>query len=239
MTKLPLVQRVDYILSQCEGKRVLHLGCTNWPYTEDSLAKGTLLHSGIRERCSELYGIDADEAGLELLREKGFENLYAANLEALEDCEITSTFDLVIAGEMIEHLNNPGLFLNGIKRFLAPGSDLLITTVNAYCFVRNVLYAFKGHGGENEPVHPDHVAYYSYWTLSLLLKRHGYENTEILFYDIGKEHRPHNRRLVNIANDIAVGMFPQLSDGVIAKCSLLPQNRYPVDMLESRFSLDS
>jgi SAM-dependent methyltransferase len=220
MTKRPLVQRVDYILSQCEGKRVLHLGCTNWPYTEDSLAKGTLLHSAIRERCGELYGIDVDEAGLELLRDKGFENLYTANLEALEDCEITSTFDLVIAGEMIEHLNNPGLFLTGIRRFLAPGSDLLITTVNAYCFARALLYAFKGQGGANEPVHPDHVAYYSYSTLRLLLERHGFENTEIVFYDIGIEHRPHNRRLVNLANDIAVRMFPQLGDGVIAKCRL-------------------
>ena len=218
MSRPRLVQRVDYILSQCEGKRVLHLGCTNWPYTENSLADGTLLHSAIRERCSDLYGIDADENGLELLRQKGFDNLYTANLEALEDFDITSTFDLVIAGEMIEHLNNPGLFLKGIKRFLAPGADLLITTVNAYCFVRALLYAFKGRGGENEPVHPDHVAYYSYSTLRLLLKRHGFDNTEILFYDIGTEHRPHNRRLINLANDVAVKLFPQLSDGLIAKC---------------------
>ena len=220
MSRPPLVQRVEYILSQCEGKRVLHLGCTNWPYTEDSLSQGTLLHSAIRERCSELYGIDEDEAGLDLLRQKGFENLYAANLEKLEGCEITSTFDLVIAGEMIEHLNNPGLFLNGVKRFLEPESVLLITTVNAYCFIRALLYAFKGQGGENEPVHPDHVAYYSYSTLKLLLKRHGFERTEILFYDIGSEHRPHNRWLVNLANDAAVRLFPQLSDGLIARCRL-------------------
>ena len=220
MSRLPLVQRVEYILSQSEGKRVLHLGCTNWPYTEDSLAAGTLLHSAIRDRCTEVYGIDSDVAGLELLRQKGFENLYFADLESLEDCEIKDTFDLVIAGEMIEHLNNPGLFLNGVRQFLGPGSVLLITTVNAYCFVRALLYAFKGRGGENEPVHPDHVAYYSYSTLSLLLKRHGFERTEILFYDIGTEHRPHNRWLINAANDVAVGLFPQLSDGLIARCQL-------------------
>lgn len=220
MSKLPSVQRVEYILSQCEGKRVLHLGCTNWPYTEDSLAKSSLLHSAIRDRCKELYGVDADEKGLDLLRKNGFDNLYVANLESLEACKISGTFDLVIAGEMIEHLNNPGLFLDGVKRFLGPGSVLLISTINAYCFVRALQYAFKGKGGENEPVHPDHVAYYSYSTLKLLLKRHGFQKSEVIFYDIGSEHRPHNRWLVNFTNDVAVRLFPQLSDGLIATCKL-------------------
>lgn len=214
------VQRVDYILSQCEGKKVLHLGCTNWPYTEDSIANGSLLHSAIQARCSELYGIDSDERGLDLMRRDGSANLYIGDLEALDRCEIDAKFDVVVAGEMIEHLNNPGLFLAGVKRFLTTDSTLLITTINAYCAVRYLLYAFKGKGGENEPVHPDHVAYYSVSTLRLLLTRHGFEDPEILFYDIGDEHRPHNRRIVNAANDIAVRLFPQLSDGLIARCSL-------------------
>lgn len=214
------VQRVDYILSQCEGKRVLHLGCTNWPYTEDSIADGSLLHTAIRERCAELYGIDADERGIELMRQRGFGNLYLGDLETLDRCEVDGTFDLIIAGETIEHLNNPGLFLHGVKRFLHGDSFFLITTINAYCAVRTLQYAFRGKGGANEPVHPDHVAYYSFSTLGLLLRRHGFENNEIVFYDIGSEHRPHNRRIINLANDIAVRLFPQLSDGLIAKCRL-------------------
>lgn len=214
------VQRVDYILSQCEGKKVLHLGCTNWPYTEDSIANGSLLHAAIQARCTELYGTDSDERGLDRLRQNGFENLFVGDLEALDRCEIDDTFDVVVAGEMLEHLNNPGLFLNGVKRFLTSDSTLLITTVNAYCAMRYMLYILKGKGGENEPVHPDHVAYYSFSTLRLLLTRHGFGNSEILFYDIGNEHRPHNRRIVNAANDVAVKLFPQLSDGLIARCSL-------------------
>ena len=214
------VQRVDYILSQCEGKRVLHLGCTNWPYTEPSIAEGSLLHAAIRDRCAELHGIDADERGIELMREHGFEDLYLGDLEMLDSCEVDGTFDVIIAGETIEHLNNPGLFLNGVKRFLHGDSILLITTINAYCAVRYLQYAFRGKGGENEPVHPDHVAYYSVSTLGLLLKRHGFEHNDIVFYDIGSEHRTHNRRIINLANDIAVRLFPQLSDGLIAKCRL-------------------
>ena len=34
--------------------------------------------------------------------------------------DLNETFDVIIAGEMIEHLSNPGLFLKGIQRFMTP-----------------------------------------------------------------------------------------------------------------------
>ena len=39
-----LVQRVDELVARSRGRRVLHLGCTNWPYTAESERAGTLLH---------------------------------------------------------------------------------------------------------------------------------------------------------------------------------------------------
>jgi len=216
------VQRVEYILSQCEGKSVLHLGCTNWPYTEAAIKNNDLLHTAIAKRSSELFGIDADEEGLDVLRANGFSNLYTGDLEHLDECLLDRTFDVVVAGEVIEHLNNPGLFLDGVKRFLRPDSILLLTTINAYCAMRYALYAFKGRSGENEPVHPDHVAYYSFSTLGLLLRRHDLEIKDLLYYDLGEEHRKHLRSVVNWFNDAAVAFFPQFSDGIIATCSPSP-----------------
>lgn len=214
------IQRVEYLLSQCEGKKVLHLGCTNWPYTDDSLNAGSLLHAKIAERSCELFGLDADSRGLERLRASGFENLYAADLERLDECSLDEKFDVVIAGEMIEHLNNPGLFLNGVKRFLGHDSKLIITTINAYGAFRFLIYGLRGKGGRNEPVHPDHVAYYSHSTIKLLVERNGFRIADFYFYDIGIEHRPYNRLIWNLANDAAVRLFPQLSDGIIAVCSI-------------------
>lgn len=214
------VQRVEYILEKCSGKRVLHLGCTNWPYTENSLKDGTLLHTAIEERSSKLFGIDADERGLEILRNEGFEDLFIGNLEDLDRCELDETFDVVVAGEIIEHLNNPGLFLSGVKRFLASDSILLITTINAYCAMRYFVYAARGKGGTNEPVHPDHVAYYSFSTLRLLLARHGFKDPKIVYYDLGDEHRRYSHKLVNAVNDISTYFFPHFSDGLIAECRL-------------------
>lgn len=216
--KLKLVQRLDFILDACKGKRVLHLGCTNYPYTEDAIRDGSLLHFAIQNVATEVYGFDMDEKGMDILRSHGSTHLYYANLEELDKVPLNETFDVIIAGEMIEHLNNPGLFLKGIQRFCRPDTKLIVTTINAYCGMRFFHYAFTKRYGRNEPVHPDHVMYYSYHTLTEMLNRYNYDIEDFMFYDLGHEHRPTTPRLFRIVNDIAVRFAHQFSDGVIAVC---------------------
>jgi SAM-dependent methyltransferase len=218
--RIPLVQRVDYLKETCRGKTVLHLGCTNWPYTQDVLDEGTLLHLELQGIARELSGLDADQEGLDLLGGLGVRNLYRADLERLEEAELDQQFDVILAGEMIEHLSNPGLFLRGIKRFMRSDSTLVITTVNAYCGFRLFVYGLRGRGGRAEPVHPDHVAYYSYSTLHHLLSREKLVAKRFLFYDLGDEHRPHSRFYINWINDLCVWFAPQLADGIIIESGL-------------------
>lgn len=218
--KLELVQRVEFIKQISAGKKVLHLGCTNFPYTKDSIENEMLLHFDLQKTAKELYGFDFDQAGIDILSEHGTKNLFRADLEKLEEVKLDETFDVIIAGEMIEHLNNPGLFLQGIQRFMNAETSLVITTINAYSAFRFLIYGLRGKGGENEPVHPDHVYYFSYKTLSLIINRANLMVKDFYFYDIGTEHRPFNRWFYNLINDISVKFSPQLSDGVIAVCGL-------------------
>lgn len=218
--KIPLVQRTEFIKSESAGRKVLHLGCTNHPYTAEAIDRGMLLHADLAAITDTLYGFDYDEEGLETLRSYGYGNLFRADLESLADAELEEKFDVIIAGEMIEHLSNPGLFLNGIKRFMDKNTRLVITTVNAYGAIRLSKYFLRGSGGRNEPVHPDHVAYYSYSTLMLLLERHGFDVPEFYFYDIGPEHRPASRFIYNLFSDLCVAFAPQMADGVIAVCRI-------------------
>lgn len=222
--KIELVQRVDFIKNACRGRKVLHLGCTNWPYTQEALDNGGLLHLDLQGIASDIYGFDFDQEGLDFLSGKGVDKLYQADLEKLDEVQINETFDVIVAGEMIEHLNNPGLFLQGIKRFMNADSRLIITTVNAYCGFRLIYYGLRGKGGSAEPVHPDHVAYYSYSTLKLLVQRAGFVLDNFSFYDLGEEHRKTAPWYIKAANDICVGISPQLADGVIAECKLAPEN---------------
>jgi len=211
-----LVQRLQFIRSVCAGKKVLHLGCTNWPYTLEAIDAGMLLHGELANAASALYGFDFDQEGIDVLTSKGFTNLYRADLERLDEVDLNETFDVIIAGEMIEHLNNPGLFLTGIKRFMNPETQFIVTTINAYGGMRFLTYGLRGRGGSLEPVHPDHIAYYSYSTLKLLLERHGFAVDSFMFYDLGEEHRPSNGKLRNFLNDVCVTIAPQWADGIIA-----------------------
>ncbi|MBE7516513.1 MAG: methyltransferase domain-containing protein [Chloracidobacterium sp.] len=217
---MELVQRVEFIKSEANGRKVLHLGCTNHPYTQESIDQGMLLHNALEAAASEIYGFDYDQEGIDTLAANGSKNLYRADLEKLEEVDLDTTFDVIIAGEMIEHLSNPGLFLTGIQRFMHSGTRLVITTINAYCAMRFATYFLRGKGGTNEMVHPDHVAYYSYKTLSLVLQRAGLRVDDFKFYDLGIEHRPYNPWYLNLINDTAVRFSPQVADGVIAVCSL-------------------
>lgn len=220
MARFELVQRLEFIRNICRGKDVLHLGCTNWPYTGDAIASSMLLHFDLEKTARTLYGFDSDQAGIDLLASHGSTNLFQADLEKLAEVGVDKTFDVIIAGEMIEHLNNPGLFLDGIKRFMNTETQLVVTTINAYCALRFLQYGLRGKGGSQEPVHPDHVAYYSYSTLKLLLERHNFAVEKFMFYDLGDEHRPHNRKLWNLINDVCVKIAPQWADGVVAVCKV-------------------
>lgn len=222
MREFDSIQRVVLIKEMCTGKRVLHLGCTNWPYTEQAIADEMLLHFELAKAAAELVGIDADQEGIEILERHGSTGLVHGDLEHLDECSLDGTFDVIVAGEVIEHVSNPGFFLSGVKRFMADGSQLVLTTPNAYCAMRFFYYGLRGRRGKAEPVHPDHVAYYSYSTLKLLIERHGLELSHFYFYDLGREHRPFVRWPLRVVNDISVRLVPQSSDGLIAICRLKP-----------------
>lgn len=220
LSRPQLVDRVAYLIEACRGRRVVHLGCANAPYTEVSIAEDSLLHARLGEVAGELWGVDSDRQGLALLEAHGHERLVEADLESLDGADLPRRPDVIVAGEIIEHLSNPGRFLHAVKPLMGPATTLLLTTVNAYCGMRFVIYALRGRGGRAEPVHPDHVAYYSYSTLHLLLERHGLEVTSFAFYDLGPEHRPHNRFYLNWINDIMVRASRQLADGIVVECRL-------------------
>ncbi|MDQ4121813.1 MAG: class I SAM-dependent methyltransferase [Acidobacteriota bacterium] len=216
----PLVDRVKYLKDRARGKKVLHLGCTDYPFTEQVIANKMLLHFELAKIADELYGFDFDERGIEILKEHGTKNLFRADLESLQEVPLNKTFDVIIAGEMIEHLSNPGLFLRGIQRFMNPQTNLIITTINAYCGMRMFTYGLRGRGGAHEPVHPDHVAYYSFSTLKVLVERHDLKVKRFAFYNTGEEHRKLAPWKQKLANDISVRIAKQWADGIIAECGL-------------------
>lgn len=115
------------------------------------------------------------------MREEGF-NVVRADAEHLD---LGKQFDCIVAGEVIEHLSNPGLFLDAAHRHLVPGGRLIITVPNAFG-----LKIFWRIFRKNEvKVHAEHTCWYDPLTISQLLNRHAFKIEYIFFSNKHKWYR--------------------------------------------------
>lgn len=138
--------RQDVILEAATGKRVLDIGCV----AADRLMD---LHLGIRKAARECIGLDVVEAD-------GVVQGDAQNFDFDEP------FDLVVAGEVIEHLGNVRGFLDSVYRNLKPGGRLILTTPNAYSF----LFLRKAVFGKTIPNDPFHVFMFDSTTIQNMFR---------------------------------------------------------------------
>lgn len=172
--------RWDFILARCRNRNVLHLGFIG--ETDASLDQkvGAIrdeqtLHSQLLKVASTIAGVDRNEPAIEMIRSKvGWDNLYVADVEHLERLDLKGTFDVVLFGNLVEHLSCPGLALNGIQRFMNKKSEMIISTPNSFALLSNIRFTL-GRFREGE----EHVTGYSKFTLQALLARHGFEMTEL------------------------------------------------------------
>lgn len=177
LTRLPkdvkiVIGRIEFVLESCRDKRVLHLGCVDEGMTLERIRNGGLLHIRLLGVARELYGVDINKEGLNLLQEEGITNLIKGNVEQL-DCiqELHGQkFDVILATEVIEHLDNPGLFLQSSKKLFEEKTIMILTTPNAHR-ITGFRWRLKGF----EYVHPDHNYWFSWSTLASLLKKNGYQ----------------------------------------------------------------
>lgn len=153
------VDRTGYLIKQVTGKTMLHVGCTG------------PLDVALRKAAKKCYGIDQ-----QALNRPDF---HQCNLDALayEDLPQYPDVELVICGEVLEHLSNPGFFLISIRE-ACPGIPVIFTVPNAMCPAGAEWLLKRGR----ENVNADHVSYYSYTTIKTLLTRAGYAITEHFWY---------------------------------------------------------
>lgn len=174
-----LVTREEYVMQHCAGKKVLHIGCVDWPFTEVKFKSGTLLHLKVARVASRIAGLDASEEGIAWLRTQGMDNIYLGDAAKIPEILsiISFTPEIILAGELLEHLLQPADFLRGIVQTLRSDAEIIISVPNAFSIL-SIANMVLGR----EKVHSDHVAYYSYRTILELMRRTGFTLIEILPY---------------------------------------------------------
>ena len=134
---------------------------------DERMKRGELLHDILISTAKKVVGVDHDREGIEDMIKAGYENVYCADLESWEN---NDHFDIIILGEIIEHVNNCGLFLENIKKYCDKETTIVFTTPNAYYYLFWVYAFFK-----RESIHPDHNYLFSFSSLSILLSKYGFK----------------------------------------------------------------
>lgn len=139
------------------GGRFLDIGCN-----------GGFMVEAARERGFEAYGLDIDPISIDYARKH-----YPANrfvLAPLEDyAPQAPRFDLIYCSEVIEHLADPGGFIDRVFELLAPGGLLFLTTPDISHWRRDRdVTRWDGF------CPPSHCVYFTPRSLTALLHRAGF-----------------------------------------------------------------
>jgi SAM-dependent methyltransferase len=120
------------------GRRVLDLGCRDGALTRAYLDG------------NEVVGFDADREALAAAARLGIETHWADLDQPLEVPD--ASFDVVVAGELLEHLRDPQALVAEIRRVLRPGGTLVASVPNAYRLKGRLRFLF-GRPPESDPTH--------------------------------------------------------------------------------------
>jgi SAM-dependent methyltransferase len=211
------VGRISFVAERCRGRRVLDLGCRD----ETALAKCDTphwLHGEIVKVAQQVTGVDiSTEVPAEGLATGPNARIVQGDVNRLDEAVPGVEVDVVVAGELIEHLADPLAFLRQLRRLYA-GRELVLTTPNATA-LSNLLLAL----GSRESNHHDHLAVFSVKTLNTLCLRAGFQEWEIIPYHVYFTEmifrlRGLPRLLVRAAEGLVnwgEWLFPMLSGGLI------------------------
>ena len=120
------------------GRRVLDLGCRSGAFTRNFLDG------------NEVVGLDVDRVALAKAAELGIETVVANVEEPLPFPD--ASFDAVVAGELLEHLQFPDALVAEARRVVRPGGVLVGSVPNAYR-LQSRLRFLRGHAPEDDPTH--------------------------------------------------------------------------------------
>ena len=176
-----LKDRAEYLCSLARSRKVLDCGMVG--HTLDAANSPDWLHRKIRDSARECLGVDILPEEIETLRNAGFN---VRTLDVSRDA-LPETFELIVACEIVEHIDNLGAAFSNWARMLEPGGRLVITTPNPWyinCILKNILVSSQ----LSESV--DHVAWHEPSTLFELGSRYGLKLESYTGLFVTQTHTP-------------------------------------------------
>ena len=129
-----IIQNVSRILNHdktdvnlLDGINCIDIGCG-----------GGILSEKLNRLGAKVTGIDASQSSIEVAKEHSIKSRLKINYKCISTSELIETekgkvinkFDLVVASEVIEHVDNRKSFLSDISNLCRPGGLVVFTTIN-------------------------------------------------------------------------------------------------------------
>lgn len=158
--------RVGFLLERCKDKRVLDIGCVAHDLARMDAANW--LHGQIAGVAASCLGVDIHGEGVSEMRRRGFQAIEHDLAQGLGPLDLEKPFDVIVAGELIEHVESMGMLFDAAAALLVDGGELIITTPNPWAPHR-VRAAQLGIVWENT----DHILFAFPSGIAELASRHG------------------------------------------------------------------
>lgn len=175
-----IISRFKFIEEICKNKKIIHLGCCDHiPLIESKIQNNTWLHQRIYNVAEKCIGIDINKEALEYLKQNlNYKDVFCADISEgsfLLNNELT--WDYLVLGEILEHVDNPIAFLKDIhKKSGGKIKQIIITVPNAFAY-----YNFKSVKKHVEVINTDHRFWFTPYTLAKVLTNSGYKIDNFYF----------------------------------------------------------
>lgn len=201
-----VVPKDDLVVELARGRRVLDLGCIDHS-ADTALALGDdWLHARLRAVADRVVGVDLLSHDADVLNARGYD-IRIADVETLD---LGEEFDLVVAGDLIEHLSNMGRFLESVSRHMHDQAAFVVTTPNPF----NVAQFSQALFRNRIMVNPQHTAWLDPRVMHELISRSPFEIVNFAWVDTRFHFQLTGgrllRRIVNPLNDVVMRRRPLL-----------------------------
>jgi len=164
--KTKLYNRLDLIEKYCAGKKIIHVGFADHvELIEKKIKKNEWLHNRLLSVANRCVGIDINAKAVNFIESRlGIPDIYSYDLIQSEPFPVLmeDQWDLLLLAEIIEHVDNPELFLSILfNKYKGVVKGLLITAPNAFWY-KNA----TGFLRRREHINSDHRYWFTPYTLA-------------------------------------------------------------------------
>lgn len=167
--------RHDFFASVVKNKKVLHVGCTDYPFCN---ASDGHLHIHLDKYASKLDGFDVDTDGFKILQPKVKGKFYS------DWNSITDQYDIIIATEVIEHVGNVEEFIKNLDKINS--KYLFVSIPDAFSCMKGHFEYLDNSETFIEIVHSDHNAWYSPYTIKNSIEKYSTWKIKSLWFFYGR-----------------------------------------------------